>query len=269
MTDRLPRPYRLQKPEVIFTSIDFPYSKAAMSAVSEIPPSTSTVCISYVPLCTSAPEVIVNGGRQAGVWRLPGYTPLSWKARSKLCKLELMTAFIHLRETLNQVDPDNYECVLFSFRTMMTQLIHRFPSRDLTYYELKHPDDSNYQYVKTLLRGHLRSPALQPHFEKCGELQTAGSSEDDLTNLPPFRGWIVSGERWESFTIDGQLRLDLSDSSFNSDNFPLPSPIMASNPTPAEVKSKVTENPDQSELPGSPESLDNDPAQHVWSCRVG
>jgi hypothetical protein len=265
-TDRLPRPYRLQKPEVIFTSIDFPYSKAAISAVSEIPPSTSTVCISYVPLCTSAPEVIVNGGRQGGVWRLPGYTPLSWKARSKLCKLELMTAFIHLRETLSQVDPDNYEYVFSPFPNMI-QLIHRFPSRDLTYYELKHPDDSNYQYVKTLLRGHLRSPAIQPHFEKCGELQTAGSSEDDLTNLPPFRGWIVSGERWESFTIDGQLRLDLSDSSFNSDNFPLPSPIMASQSTPAaSVVDKATGN---AETPDSPESLDNDPAQHVWSCRVG
>lgn len=145
----------------------------------------------------------------------------------------------------------------------MNQLIHRLPSRDTTYYELKHQSDSNYQYVKTLLRGHLKSPAILAHFEKCGELQTAGSSEDDLTNLPPFRGWIVSGERWESFTIDGQLRLDLSDSSFNSDTFPLPSPTFSSKAVPAKVEFKTDEDA------GSPESPDNDLTQHVSSCRVG
>jgi len=101
-------PYRLQKPEIIFTSLDFTYSKASISALSEDPPSTSTVCISYVPLCTPAPEVIVNGGKQGGVWKAPGHNPLGWKSRSKLCKLELMTAFIHLRETLYQVKPAEY-----------------------------------------------------------------------------------------------------------------------------------------------------------------
>jgi hypothetical protein len=147
-----------------------------------------------------------------------------------------------------------------SFTPCRKSLIHRLPSRDITYYELKHRDDSDYQYVKTLLRGHLKSPAILPHFEKCGELQTAGSSEDNLTAIPPFRGWIVSGERWESFTIDGQLRLDLSDSSFNSDTFPMPSPTFASKSTPADGKPATTE---------TAESPDNDSTQHVWSCRVG
>lgn len=141
----------------------------------------------------------------------------------------------------------------------------RLPSRDVTYYDLKHPSDSNYQYVKTLLRGHLKSPAILPHFEKCGELQTAGSSEDDLTAIPPFRGWIVSGERWESFTIDGQLRLDLSDSSFDSDTFPMPSPAIAFKPSPIEsIPPAVVKTVKTSDIPE-----DTDSTQHVWSCRVG
>lgn len=65
-----------------------------------------------------------------------------------------------------------------------------------------------YPYVKTLLRGHLRAPTFLPHFEKCGELHSTGCSEDDLTMIPPFRGWIVSGEKWESFTIAGKVLLD-------------------------------------------------------------
>ena len=81
-------------------------------------------------------------------------------------------------------------------------------SREVTYYELKHRPNSTYPLVKTLLRGHLRSPAFLPHFEKCGELHSTGCSEDNLTLIPPFRGWIVSGEKWESFTIDGKVLLD-------------------------------------------------------------
>lgn len=106
--DRLPNGFRLQKPEVIFTSLDFAYSKPVISTLAETEPSTSTVCISHVPLCCSMPEVIVNGGKQGGVWRAPGLTPLGWKARSKLCKLELMTAYTHLQESLSFVDPCVY-----------------------------------------------------------------------------------------------------------------------------------------------------------------
>lgn len=82
------------------------------------------------------------------------------------------------------------------------------PSRDSTYYDLKHRPDSTYRHVKSLLRGHLRAPTILSHFEKCGELHSTGCSEDDLTCLPPFRGWIVSGEKWESFTIDGRVLMD-------------------------------------------------------------
>jgi hypothetical protein len=173
-----------------------------------------------------------------------------------------MTAFTHLRETLNQVDPDNYEYV--SDLLKRYQLTGRLPSRNTTYYELKHGDEYSYQYVKTLLRGHLRSPAILAHFEKCGELQTAGSSEDDLLNIPPFRGWIVSGERWESFTIDGTLKLDLSDSSFNSDTFPLPSPTLVNSATPIEA------NKDQDGIVLERAGIcDEDHTKHEWSCRVG
>lgn len=88
-------------------------------------------------------------------------------------------------------------------------IAYSMPSRDTTYYDLKHRPESTYRYVKSLLRGHLRPPTILSHFEKCGELHSTGcSSEDDLTCLPPFRGWIVSGEKWESFTIDGRSILD-------------------------------------------------------------
>jgi hypothetical protein len=100
------------------------------------------------------------------------------------------------------------------------------------------------------------------HFEKCGELQTAGLSEDDLTNIPPFRGWIVSGERWESFTIDGTLKLDLSDSSFNSDTFPMPSPSFTNSAAPAEKDQ-------DGNVVKRPGSDDQDHTKHEWSCRVG
>jgi len=68
----------------------------------------------------------------------------------------------------------------------------------------------------------------------------------------------VSGERWESFTIDGQLRLDLCDSSSEVDTLPMPSPTLASKPTPSGPTADTTD------VTG-----DNDSTQHVWSCRVG
>jgi hypothetical protein len=162
--------------------------------------------------------------------------------------------------------------------TFRPQLIFSLPTRDTTYYELKHAPDLVYRYLKTLLRGHLRSPSLLPHFEKCGELQSTGSSEDDLTAIPPFRGWIVSGERWESFTIDGRLHLDLSDSSFDSDLMPISpggathteviSSIFSKHGPTAAIPTQPT-TPDamkaeQSDIPKTPGS-----PPHGWSCRVG
>lgn len=82
------------------------------------------------------------------------------------------------------------------------------PTRESTYYDLKHRPDSPYRYVKELLRGHLRSPSILFHFEKCGELHTTGSLDDDTAVMPPFQGWIVSGEKWESFTVDGRVHID-------------------------------------------------------------
>lgn len=84
------------------------------------------------------------------------------------------------------------------------------PNREATYYDLKHYPGSPYRYVKELLRGHLnQTPSILPHFEKCGELHSTGcSSNDGTTPIPPFRGWIVSGEKWESFTVDGRVRMD-------------------------------------------------------------
>lgn len=82
------------------------------------------------------------------------------------------------------------------------------PTREATYYDLKHHPESPYRYVKELLRGHLRSPSILSHFEKCGELHTTGCLHDEVGVMPPFQGWIVSGEKWESFTVDGRVHMD-------------------------------------------------------------
>jgi hypothetical protein len=40
----------------------------------------------------------------------------------------------------------------------------------------------------------------------CLEIATLSLSDDEVReDRPPFTGWIVSGERWESFTVDGTL----------------------------------------------------------------
>jgi hypothetical protein len=109
------------------------------------------------------------------------------------------------------------------------------------------------------------------HFEKCGELQTAGSSEDDLTSVPPFRGWIVSGERWESFTIDGQLKLDLTDSSFDEDTFHMPTVVLSprAGATPAPDGKQAKNEPIDTSAQPEASMHDTEKAGSGWSCRVG
>ncbi|KAK4683647.1 tRNA-specific adenosine deaminase 1, partial [Tremellales sp. Uapishka_1] len=180
--DRPSSPYRLNRPEIHLTTIEFPDSKPAIARTSAHEPVPSVnallhITSSYPP--TS--EVIFNGCKQGGVWKSPGTKLIVDRARSKVCKYELMKEYLVLRDLLDM------------------------PSLSLTttYHDLKHPTLSAYQDAKAILRGSvigsIRSDDVFGDFQN-----TSGNEGVD----PPFKGWIVSGKRYESFTIHGKVEQD-------------------------------------------------------------
>jgi len=107
-SDRLPYPYHLHKPRIHLSTIDFPHSKPILQATAAFEPVPSVLCVSYIPSLSPTPEIIYNGCRQGGIWKPPGDIPIPAKGRSRLCKLEIMVAYIELREMLSIIDPDKW-----------------------------------------------------------------------------------------------------------------------------------------------------------------
>ena len=110
--DRLPSWYRLHRPQIHFTSLDFPYSKPVISQTSSLEPVPSVLCVSHTPTLSCAPDILHNGCRQGGVWKSPGNVSLPEKFRSKVCKLEVMRAYVALRTALHASDPERWQYVV-------------------------------------------------------------------------------------------------------------------------------------------------------------
>ncbi|CAD6563819.1 MAG: hypothetical protein TREMPRED_001391 [Tremellales sp. Tagirdzhanova-0007] len=167
---RLPSPYQLRRPEIHLTSVIFPYSKSALPCPPSIESAPSVLSVSYIPSLSSAPEVLFNGCRQGGAWKLPGDVPVPSKSRSRLCKLEILRAYWDFRMILHEIDKTRWP----------------LPASDSTHYALKHSPDSVYQETKAILRG--RPGAWTEStldFPTCGAFaMTAGGDET------PFRGWL-------------------------------------------------------------------------------
>ncbi|RSH86431.1 uncharacterized protein EHS24_004686 [Apiotrichum porosum] len=167
---------------VKLTTTAFPFSKTTVLASHHESgaPSTSTVSLSFVPGLGKA-EVIINGCAQGSGWKAPGHTLLKDKMRSRLSKIEMMRAFLGLKQVIAQQVDDS-----------------------ATYFELKHQAEA-YQLAKEAIRGIPSEPvslawaAMLPHKEFN---TTTGRGESE----PPFAGWIVGGQRYESFTCAGFLK---------------------------------------------------------------
>ncbi|GAA6064737.1 hypothetical protein JCM10212_005316 [Sporobolomyces blumeae] len=113
-------------------------------------------------------EVISNGIRQgASSKRKPG-EPLPLKSRSRLCKLSLFQREREVRQALEAaLEPPS-----------------SIAPRPLTYFAVKHAHEatSSDEAASTLARYQCLKQAVREG---------------------PFRGWLVSGRRWESFVVDG------------------------------------------------------------------
>lgn len=168
----LPSPYSLHRPQVVLTTKTFSLSKPAVLAATQAnEASTSNVSLSYIP-DLGKPEVIVNGCTNASSWKAPGTVLVKDKMRSRLCKLETLRAFMDLQEGLGEGTSED------------------------TYFALKHRAEG-YQSAKTALRG--EPGGVAPEWVRSLPYQFSATAGG------PFSGWIVAGERFESFTRDGRL----------------------------------------------------------------
>lgn len=94
-------------------------------------------------------------------------------------------------------------------------------------YDLKHTEDSLYQYAKTLVRGvpH-KTDTLHAAFGKdLGPFEiTVPPGSHYNVALPPFSGWIISGKRFESFTRDATLPFYVNEESKVAQESVIPGP---------------------------------------------
>lgn len=163
-----------RRPQVHLTAIDFEYSKASVEKDgSSI--ATSPISMSAVP-ALGKNEVLVDGCVQSSAWKAPGTTLVKDKMRSRLCKLELLRAYIALATKIRADE-----------KLVATP-----------YYDLKDP---GYRVRKAAIRGRV-VPGVSAEWERLLKNADAfGTTEGDA----PFRGWIVSGRSFESFTSEGTL----------------------------------------------------------------
>lgn len=128
------------------------------------------------------------------LWKSPGLTPIDERRRSGVCKLEMMRAVHRLEAACPTAEQG------------MKRLEEE---KRETYFEMK--QGTAYQAVKSLLRGQIGETRLIPGFEKCGMLSSTEAplneveEDEEKSARPPFAGWIVSGEAWESIDREGGL----------------------------------------------------------------
>lgn len=209
---RLPPPYRLNCPRIFFTSLDFPFSKASVSLIAPSEPTSCPLGISFVPLVSPQPELLINGSKQGGKWKEGATAPLKEASRSSLCKLEMVRLYGRLRTAIIDKGHDTEAprsvlmlCDIAEDSPLIRNKLMVSLCENNTYYDLKHQAGSRYQQCKKLLRGNAGAPVPLPQFEQCGQFATSGEDVDG--EEPPFKGWIVSGQRWESFTLDGARKV--------------------------------------------------------------
>ncbi|WOO81519.1 tRNA-specific adenosine deaminase TAD1 [Vanrija pseudolonga] len=172
----LPPPYRLTQPRLHLTPRRFALSREAALASGASDPSTSTVSLSHVPVL-GKPEVIINGCAQGSGWKAPGKVLLKDKQRSRVCKMEVLRAFVGLSAEAELADE--------------------------TYFSLKHANTA-YQEAKAALRG-VPAERLNADWAKRLPHEFEVTSAASGATAPPFTGWIPTGPRYESFTSRGVL----------------------------------------------------------------
>lgn len=163
-----------QKPQVHLTEADFEYSKSAIEREGKAI-ATSPTCLSAVP-SLGKNEVLVDGCVQSSAWKAPGHKLVKPKMRSRLCKYELLRAYLELS---GRVRPEE-------------------KLDDKTYFELK---DEAYRTRKALLRGETAPGVSTSWTRLLRNGEKFGTTQGDA----PFKGWIVAGREFESFNAAGEL----------------------------------------------------------------
>lgn len=164
------------QPQVHLTNEDFELSKSVVEGEGKTI-ATSPICLSAVP-SLGKNEVLVDGCVQSSAWKTPGTTLVKPKMRSRLCKYELLQAYLSL---LGKISPEESE---------------RAAAK--TYYDLK---DEAYRVRKAQLRGEI-APGVPESWEK---LLRNGEKFGTTEGEAPFKGWIVAGKEFESFNAAGDI----------------------------------------------------------------
>jgi tRNA-specific adenosine deaminase 1 len=151
---------------VHLTPTPFPFDKPAGDS------ATANTSLAFVAGCK--PEVLVNGCVQTSRWRAPGHTLLKDKLRSRMCRIEVMRAYLALEAAIGD---DKAE--------------------EETYAALK-ARNTAYAAAKRVIRGEPRDP-VGPEWNLPHEFLATGGDA-------PFAGWIVGGDRYASFIAKGELR---------------------------------------------------------------
>lgn len=164
------------RPQVHLTNEDFEFSKSAVEGDGKSI-ATSPICLSAVP-ALGKNEVLVDGCVQSSAWKAPGTTLVKPKMRSRLCKYELLRAYLSL---LGKVSPEESE-----------------KAATRTYHDLK---DEAYRTRKAELRGQV-APGVPESWTK---LLRNGEKFGTTEGEAPFKGWIVAGKEFESFNATGEI----------------------------------------------------------------
>ncbi|CAK9787422.1 hypothetical protein CC85DRAFT_267281 [Cutaneotrichosporon oleaginosum] len=166
----LPPPYALHRPRVHLTDVRFPFDKPSGDS------ATANTSLSFVAGCK--PEVLVNGCVQTSGWKAPGRTLLKDKLRSRVCRIEIMRAYLALANALPDASGNG-------------------GGSESTYDALK-AHNTAYAAAKRVIRGEPRDP-VGPEWNLPHDFQAT-------TGDAPFTGWIVAGKRYASFTAEGEAR---------------------------------------------------------------
>ncbi|WWC72207.1 uncharacterized protein I206_106168 [Kwoniella pini CBS 10737] len=197
--DHIPDPYVLHRPAVHFSSNSFEHSKSTLAktpTVDSLETSPSPLSISHLPFMPASttrkgvkPEIIADGGALGHPWKKGKL--IKEKGRSRICKLALLGEY---ERVIANLDPDqNYDLV----------------KSQKTFYDYKHNHASKYQLVKSILRGIPKQGNTLKGLESFDEILSTGiadipgSSLEYPAPIPPFKGWLVAGKPFESFTASG------------------------------------------------------------------
>ncbi|TYJ58946.1 hypothetical protein B9479_000381 [Cryptococcus floricola] len=195
VADHVSQKYTPRLPDIQFTSLPFPHSKPYIASLhpTALEPQPSALSLSHLPWLLlpggkpSKREILSNGTILSAPWKAPGLVPLRPKGRSRLCKLETLSAYTSLLQRIQPAPPlGGWD--------------------EATYWDLKHPSPTPaYQLAKSALRGESVKVRGEGAWAALGEMYSTSKSEGSAGPDPPFEGWLVSGKPFESFTILGKV----------------------------------------------------------------